>query len=169
MVRGTGAVFVAWLATGCAKPLDTGVVLTPSTLSTADPTVCERPLAAAREPRPFTGEPWTSGCEAIALFSARAGAFGVDEATSSCRGSGVVALGVRAAAAIPQRCVARLARDAGPILASVGRTGRAPHSDLSEAHAAPPAAVGSVAPRLARLPLESFRRDPVLLGPDCSF
>src|SRR5688572_28029285 len=105
MVRGRGAVFVAWLATGCAKPPDSGVVLTPSTLSAADPTVCQRLLARAREPRRRAAEPRTSGCAAPHLFGGWLGASAPCE-VSPPAGAGIVWLGARASATTAHPCVA---------------------------------------------------------------
>lgn len=156
MVKGTRAVFVAWLASGCAKPLDVGVVLTPSTLSTADPTVCEL-LARAREPRRFGGAPWPSP--------------GPGESASSRAWSSRVSIGAGPNVTAARACVARLERDSRPMLAgaSASPTGGAARVTTSERRAAQPASLCSEALRLARLPLESLRRDPLALGPSCRF
>ena len=71
MFRGAGTLFVAWLAAGCARPPDTGVELTPSTASTADPSVCERLLRRALEPRAIVDEPAMPACAGAGLFAAR--------------------------------------------------------------------------------------------------
>ena len=85
MLKGTGAIFVAWLGAGCAKPLDTGVVLTPSTASLSDPTVYERLLACARDPRVLTGELSVPVCAAADVFAGNVGVFAAPEARPRSR------------------------------------------------------------------------------------
>jgi hypothetical protein len=75
MFRGAGTLFVAWLAAGCARPPDTGVELTPSTASTADPSVCERLLRRALEPRAIVDEPSLPACAGAMPACAGAGLF----------------------------------------------------------------------------------------------
>jgi hypothetical protein len=80
MATGTWILVVGWAALGCADALDRGAVLTPSRLSAADPTVCERLAACSHEPRVLAGELSLAACAAGAAFVGRPGALDAAQA-----------------------------------------------------------------------------------------